>query len=183
MTSNADAPTCRRALIGACSKNYEPPIPRGLQNKKAGTRPGPRNSTIVFYLQQRKGLRSLALVEKPPLQELPLSSAPDVPGGWKPAKTGQSPPQVKQRLHATAVCAFATSGASAGAGFPPNWAFPPAPPAATCGAMLCAFAGPAFSISTAANASANKPIVLFIRSSCLLKGRSYSLAQLRNART
>jgi hypothetical protein len=98
----------------------------GLSIKEAGTQPGLWFKPFLFYLQQRNGFLSLELVVKPPPQELPLSTAglSEKLKAWVPAKIGQSPPQVKQRLHATAVCAFATSGASLGAGFPPNWRSP-----------------------------------------------------------
>ena len=137
----------------------------GLSIKEAGTQPGLWFKPFLFYLQQRNGFLSLELVVNPPPQELPLSTAglSEKLKAWVPAKIGQSPPQVKQRLHATAVCVFATSGASLGAGFPPNWALPPAPPAATCG--TCAFAGLAFSIIAIANAVDNNPILLYMRSS------------------
>jgi len=72
---------------------------------------------LLFYLQQRNGERSFKAVPNAPLQALPLSVAAKLGLFQAPAKTGQSPPQVKQTLQATAVWLFAAAGLSAGIGF------------------------------------------------------------------
>jgi hypothetical protein len=127
------------------------------KKEKAGTQPGLR-LLFLLYLQQRNGTWSLAAKPNVPVQALPLSSAAEAVGS-SPAKTGQSPPQVKQTLHATAVCAFVTAGVTVnGNGFPFA-----TPPIATLGANSCAFAEPAFTVIPVASISANNPILLYIR--------------------
>ena len=139
------------------------PAAKADSQKKGRDPTRPRFDHSSIYRQQRKGERSLRVVLKAPAQALPLSLAADG-DGIVPAYTGQSPPQVKQTLQAVAVCGFVTAGRSCGVGFPPNGSSC-TPPAATAGCPPCAFAGPAFSITTAANPSANHPILLYIRSS------------------
>ena len=71
---------------------------------------GPKSS----YRQQRNGLLSFAewiVPEQPP----PRSNVknPVLTAWTAPANIGQSPPQVKHILHATAVCALATGATTA----------------------------------------------------------------------